>query len=102
MKIAEINIGQRYIAKVSGSLTTVRVLAIREAWTASGNMGPAMTPRMSDGWPTCGGAPSDFARSGRSSTSAARRSARTGRTAGPRRRSASARTSRHTTDPAHG
>ena len=37
MKIAEINIGQRYIAKVSGSLTTVRVLAIRESWTASGN-----------------------------------------------------------------
>lgn len=37
MKIAEINIGDRYIAKVSGSLTTVRVLAIREAWTASGN-----------------------------------------------------------------
>jgi len=37
MKIAEINIGQRYIAKVSGSLTTVRILAIREAWTASGN-----------------------------------------------------------------
>lgn len=37
MKIADINIGQRYIAKVSGSLTTVRVLAIREAWAASGN-----------------------------------------------------------------
>lgn len=37
MKIAEINIGDRYIAKVSGALTTVRVLAIREAWTASGN-----------------------------------------------------------------
>jgi len=39
MKIAEINIGQRYIAKVSGTLTTVRVLAIREvpgAWAASG------------------------------------------------------------------
>jgi len=35
--IAEINIGERYIAKVSGTLTTVRVLAIREAWTASGN-----------------------------------------------------------------
>jgi len=37
MKIAEIKIGQRYVAKVSGMLTTVRVLAIREAWTASGN-----------------------------------------------------------------
>jgi len=37
MKIADVNIGQRYIAKVSGTLTTVRVLAIREAWTASGN-----------------------------------------------------------------
>lgn len=37
MQIAEINIGQRYVAKVSGSLTTVRVLAIREAWTASRN-----------------------------------------------------------------
>lgn len=36
MKIADINIGERYIAKVSGSLTTVRILAIREAWTASG------------------------------------------------------------------
>jgi len=40
MKIADINIGDRYIAKVSGTLTTVRVLAIREvpgAWRASGN-----------------------------------------------------------------
>jgi len=36
MKIAEIEIGKCYIAKVSGTLTTVRVLAIREAWTASG------------------------------------------------------------------
>ena len=36
MKIAQITIGQRYVAKVSGSLTTVRVLAIREAWAASG------------------------------------------------------------------
>jgi hypothetical protein len=35
MKITEIQIGQRYLAKVSGSLTTVRVLAIREV-AASG------------------------------------------------------------------
>jgi hypothetical protein len=35
MKITEIQIGARYLAKVSGSLTTVRVLAIREAWAAS-------------------------------------------------------------------
>ena len=37
MKIAEISIGERCVAKVSGSLTTVRILDIREAWTASGN-----------------------------------------------------------------
>jgi len=37
MKIADVKIGQRYVAKVSGSLTTVRVLAIRETWTESGN-----------------------------------------------------------------
>lgn len=30
MKIADIRVGGRYIAKVSGVLTTVRVLAIRE------------------------------------------------------------------------
>ena len=38
MKIAQITIGQRYVAKVSGSLTTVRVLAIREAWAASAGL----------------------------------------------------------------
>ena len=37
MKIAEINIGERYLAKVSGSLTTVRVVAIREVCMSSGN-----------------------------------------------------------------
>jgi len=31
MKIADIQVGGRYIAKVSGVLTTVRVLAVREA-----------------------------------------------------------------------
>ena len=36
MKITDVEIGGRYIAKVSCVMTTVRVLAIREAWTASG------------------------------------------------------------------
>jgi len=37
MKISEINIGDRCMARVSGGLTVVRVLAIREAWTARGD-----------------------------------------------------------------
>lgn len=36
MKIAEVTAGEKYIAKVSGSLTTVQVLAIRDAWSGSG------------------------------------------------------------------
>ena len=36
MKIAQITIGQRYVAKVSGALTTVRVLAFHAAWAATG------------------------------------------------------------------
>ncbi len=35
MKIADVQVGGRYVAKVSGVLTTVRILAIREvppAW----------------------------------------------------------------------
>lgn len=36
MKIAEVTAGDRYIAKVSGSLTTVRVLAIRAGWSSAG------------------------------------------------------------------
>ena len=30
MKIADVHVGGRYVAKVSGILTTVRVLAVRE------------------------------------------------------------------------
>jgi hypothetical protein len=30
MKIADVQVGGRYVAKVSGVLTTVRVLAVRE------------------------------------------------------------------------
>jgi hypothetical protein len=37
MKLTEIEIGGRYIAKVSGQLTTVRVLAIRETTTWRGD-----------------------------------------------------------------
>lgn len=36
MKIADVQVGGRYIAKVSGVLTTVRVLAMRETSTFSG------------------------------------------------------------------
>ena len=39
MKISEVEVGGRYAAKVSGNLTTVRVLAIREvppAWHLPG------------------------------------------------------------------
>lgn len=36
MKIAEIQVGGRYVAKVSGVLTTVRVLAVREAYAFGG------------------------------------------------------------------
>jgi len=35
MKIDEVEVGARYLAKVSGVITIVKVLAIREAWTAS-------------------------------------------------------------------
>lgn len=37
MKISDIEVGGRYVAKVSGVLTTVRVLAIRDAWTHNGS-----------------------------------------------------------------
>lgn len=40
MKIAEVQIGGRYLAKVSGVLTTVRVLGLREvppAWHRPGS-----------------------------------------------------------------
>lgn len=40
MKIAEVDVGGRYTAKVSGRLTTVRVLAVREVpppWHGTGN-----------------------------------------------------------------
>jgi hypothetical protein len=37
MKLTEIEIGGRYIAKVSGQLTTVRVLAIRETTSWRGD-----------------------------------------------------------------
>ena len=40
MKIADVQVGGRYLAKVSGQLTTVRVLAIREvppAWHGGSN-----------------------------------------------------------------
>lgn len=36
MKIADVQVGGRYIAKVSGVLTTVRVLAMREMSAFSG------------------------------------------------------------------
>ena len=38
MKIVEVQVGGRYIAKVSGVLTTVRVLGMREVapWTRDG------------------------------------------------------------------
>ncbi|MCW5776865.1 MAG: hypothetical protein KIS87_10535 [Phycisphaeraceae bacterium] len=34
MKIADVNVGGRYVAKVSGVLTVVRVTEIYEAWSA--------------------------------------------------------------------
>jgi len=36
MKIADVQVGGRYVAKVSGVLTTVRVLAMRETSTFNG------------------------------------------------------------------
>lgn len=36
MKIADVQVGGRYIAKVSGVLTTVRVLAMRETSAFNG------------------------------------------------------------------
>lgn len=36
MKIADVQVGGRYVAKVSGVLTTVRVLAMREASAFNG------------------------------------------------------------------
>lgn len=36
MKISDIDIGGRYVAKVAGVLTVVRVMEIRNAWTANG------------------------------------------------------------------
>lgn len=36
MKIADVQVGGRYLAKVSGVLTTVRVLAMRETSTFNG------------------------------------------------------------------
>lgn len=40
MKLAEITVGRRSIAKVSGNLTTVRVLAVRETYTFEGRPQP--------------------------------------------------------------
>jgi hypothetical protein len=40
MRLADVQVGDRYLAKVSGQLTTVRILAIREvppAWHGGGN-----------------------------------------------------------------
>jgi hypothetical protein len=37
MKISDIEVGGRYVAKVSGVLTIVRVLAIRDTWTRNGS-----------------------------------------------------------------
>lgn len=36
MKIADVQVGGRYVAKVSGLLTTVRVLAVRETAAFNG------------------------------------------------------------------
>ncbi len=36
MKIADVQVGGRYVAKVSGVLTTVRVLTVRETATPLG------------------------------------------------------------------
>lgn len=35
MKINDVTVGERYLAKVSGVITIVKVLAIREMWTSA-------------------------------------------------------------------